>query len=272
MLSVREFEHRISTSRAGVVYCALPALALCIACERGQADHSRELSVCCGAGLIKPVEDLRTAFERSRGVRVVVNYAGAGELMAQMEVKQRCDVFVPGARKYVEDARARGWVDEETIRDLVLHVPAIAVPRGNPAQIEGLADLGRPGVEVAVGDPAACAVGQVALKIFERNGIADKVRANVQVMAPTVNQLLLYVALAEVDAAIIWQDMAAWPERQGKLSIIEIPPEQNVVKMISTAVATNSDRGELARAFNDFMRSAKGHRVWKKWGFVPCND
>jgi len=92
------------------------------------------------------------------------------------------------------------------------------------------------------------------------------------VMAPTVNQLLLYAAMTEVDAAIVWQDMTAWPAQEGKLKLIEIPPEQNVIKMISTAVATNSDRFELALAFNDFMRSATGHRVWEKWGFVPCYD
>jgi molybdate transport system substrate-binding protein len=249
----------------------LVLFALCAACCGGE-DSARELTVCSGAGLIKPVEELRAAFERERGVRVVANYAGAGELMAQLAVEQRCDVFLPGASKYVEDADSRGWIGEGTIRDLVLHVPAIAVPRDNPARIRGLADLARPGVRVAVGDPTACAIGRVARAIFERNGIGDEVGDNLAVMAPTVNQLLIYVALREVDAAIVWLDMAAWSERQDKLSIVEIPREQNAIKTIATAVAAHSDRRELAREFNDFIASPAGRRAWERWGFTACSD
>jgi molybdate transport system substrate-binding protein len=255
-----------------LVRCALAALALIAAGCGSGGEGARELTVCSGAGLIKPVEELRAAFERERGARVAVNYAGAGELMAQIAVDRRCDVFLPGADKYVEDADSKGWIAEGTIRDLVLHVPAIAVPRDNPARIRGPADLARPGVRIAVGDAAACAIGRVARAIFERGGVSDEALANVVVTAPTVNQLLIYVALREVDAAIVWQDMAAWSERQDKLSIVEIPREQNVIKTISTAVAAHSRRRELAREFNAFLASPTGRGVWERWGFEPCSD
>lgn len=70
--------------------------------------------------------------------------------------------------------------------------------------------------------------------------------------------------MAEIDAAIIWQDMAAWSERQEKLTIIEIPHEQNVIKTISSAVAAHSDHSDLAREFNAFMLSEQGRSVWEK--------
>jgi len=243
-----------------------------LAASCGRAADKPALTICSGAGLIKPIEELRAAFERQRGVSVVASYAGVGELMARMGLEQRCDVFVPGAREYVEEAESRGWIRSGTTRDLVLHVPAIAVPRDNPARIEELDDLAGPGVEVAIGDPSACAIGRAATAIFERNGMGHAMQGNTKVMTPTVNQLLIYVALGEVDAAIVWQDVVAWAAQQERITLIEIPREQNEITTISTGVAAHSENAELARELNDFMGSPEGRRIWERWGFTAHTD
>jgi molybdate transport system substrate-binding protein len=185
---------------------------------------------------------------------------------------QPCDVLIPGAEKYTRDALKNGWVIKDTIRNLVLHVPVITVPNGNPAHIQKLEDLTNPGVKVSIGDPRGPAIGAVAKKILDKAGLWEKTQANIKVYAPTVNQLLIYVALKQVDAAIIWEDLTAWAEGKGKIEVVPIDKKSNMIKTIPTAVCTKALHMENARAFSRYIASDKGFQIWKKWGFTPCSE
>lgn len=152
--------------------------------------------------------------------------------------------------------------------DLVYHVPVIAVPAGNPAQINNLEDLAGPGVKAASGDPKACAVGRAAEIIFRRAGLAGKVKPYVQTAG--ASQLLLYLLMKKIDAAIIWEDLAAWPKAEGKLQIIPIPADANAISTIAAARVVSSLRPERAQAFLDFLVTPRAVQIWRKWGFRPC--
>lgn len=231
-----------------------------------------DLMVFSGAGLMKPMEEMRKNFERQRGVTVDVHYGSSGEIFGMVAAGQSCDVLIPGAAKYTMDALKNGWVEKETIRNLVLHLPAIAVPKGNPAKIDGLEDLARKGVRVSIGDPKAPAIGRVSKKLLEKTQLWEKVQPNINVYAPTVNQLLIYVALNQVDAAIIWKDLTSWAEAKGKIEVVDIDPDKNIIKTIPTAVCTRTQHRERALQFNNYVASAEGLSIWKKWGFEPCAE
>ena len=231
-----------------------------------------DLVVFSGAGLMKPMEEMRKNFELTHTITVDVHYGGSGEIFAQVAAGQPCDVLIPGAEKYTKDALKNGWVIGETIRPLVLHVPVIAVPKGNPAKIASLEDLAREGVRVAIGDPKAPAIGRVAKQILEKNTLWERVTPNISVYAPTVNQLLIYVALKQVDAAIIWGDLVTWAEGKGKLDVVRIAADKNVIKTIPTAVCTKAPHKDLAMRFNDYVSSPEGLAIWQKWGFEPCGQ
>ncbi len=231
-----------------------------------------DLIIYSGAGLIKPMEELKGNFETLNKISVDVHYGSSGEIFSQVAAGQPCDVLIPGAEKYTQDALKNGWVIEDTIKKLVLHVPVIAVPQGNPANITGLEDLTKEGVKVSIGDPKAPAIGRVAKKMLTKNGLWDTVTPNITVYAPTVNQLLIYVALKQVDAAIIWEDLVTWAEGKGKLEVVRIPKEQNIIMTIPTAVCTKAPNKDLALKFNEYVSSEEGMQIWKKWGFEPYTN
>ena len=54
-------------------------------------------------------------------------------------------------------------------------VPAILVPAGNPGNIQTLADLAKPGVEIGIGNPETVCVGLYAYEILEYNGLLEAV-------------------------------------------------------------------------------------------------
>jgi len=229
-----------------------------------------DLMIFSGAGLIKPMEEMRANFAKTYNVTVDVHYGSSGEIFAAVAAGQPCDVLIPGAEKYTEDAVKNGWVIGDTVTKLVLHVPLIAVPKDNPANVKGFMDLVRSGVRVAIGDPKAPAIGRVARKMLKKAGVWEQATKNITVYAPTVNQLLIYVALKQVDAAIIWGDLVTWAEGKGKLEVVPIEKQYNIIKTIPTAVCTKATHKDLAYKFNEYIASDEGLSIWTKWGFEPC--
>ncbi|MFH1777472.1 MAG: molybdate ABC transporter substrate-binding protein [Candidatus Omnitrophota bacterium] len=225
------------------------------------------LIVYAGAGLMKPMEEICQRFGKDNRVEVRVNYGGSGELLGQLSMGRTGDVFVPGADKYIDDAKKNKWIIVPTITRLVKHVPVIAVGYGNPRKIKGLDDLMRPEITLALGDPNACAIGRLAQDIFIKNGINSQIKANTKVVTPTVNQLLMYLLINQVDAAVIWEDMVSWSESRQKLSIVRINQEQNIIKTVSAAVISGSLQPRAAEKLIKFMASDQGYAIWGKWGF-----
>ena len=232
----------------------------------------KTIVVCSGAGLMKPMNELIKNFENKTGAMVEVHYGGSAEIYGILTTTG-CDVFIPGAYYYTKIAMDKGYIVNDTVKKVTLHVPVIAVPKGNPKNIRSLEDLAKPGVRVVLGDPKACAIGKVAKKILVKNGLWENVSKNVIVFTPTANQLLIYTATGQADAAIIWKDMTTWAQAKGKIEVIQIPPEKNIIKTIPTAVtvyAKKDDKFEVAKAFNDYITSEEGLKIWEKWGFEPC--
>ncbi len=233
----------------------------------------KTIMVCSGAGLMKPVSKFISLFENRTGDKVQVNYGGSAEIFGILQTTCECDVFIPGAYKYTQDALKRGYIIKNTIKNLTLHVPVIIVHGNNPKHIQSLKDLARPGVRIVLGDPKACAIGKVAKKILDKNGLWKKVKPNVVTFTPTVNQLLVYIATGQADAAIVWEDITTWAQARGKIKIIPISPKQNIIKTIPTAVTTCAKKHGvlgLAKSFNKFVATPRSLAIWEKWGFKPC--
>ncbi|PXF61929.1 MAG: molybdate ABC transporter substrate-binding protein [Candidatus Methanogaster sp.] len=248
-----------------ILFCSVIAHG-CIGKPVQSAKEGTEpLLVYCGAGMRAPMDELGSQFEQEYGVNVICNYAGSGHLLNQIELAQNGDVYQPGAMYYFTIARDKGFVDYG--KSVAYHVPVIVVPKGNPANVTCLNDLANPGVKVALGDPEACAIGKVGAKILEKNGIKDAVGDNVIARGATVNALIVYVSKGDVDAAITWDETVLFaPDATDS---IEIPEEENIIKIIPVGTLTFSENKESARKFVDFITSDCSKAIYDKYGFTP---
>ncbi len=91
------------------------------------------------------------------------------------------------------------------------------------------------------------------------------------VSGPTVNQLLIYVAMNRVQAAIIWEDVVAWAEGNGKMEVIRIPEKDNIIKIVPCSVTNCSKNPALAQRFTQYIASEKAMDIWEQWGFKRCS-
>ena len=237
----------------------------CIDEKNDQTPES--LLVYCGAGMRKPMNEIGSLFEEEHGVSVNYNYAGSNTLLAQMELTQKGDVYMPGATYYFDCAKAKGLTDYEQL--IAYHVPVIAVPGGNPANITSLEDLAKPEVTVILGDSKAAAIGKLGNKILEKNGIYDAVDKNVIARGATVNELIIYISMKQADASIIWEDLVIYSEN---MEIVAIPVGQNIIKIVPIGTLTASEQKDTATKFVDFVASPRGKAIFEKHGFTKYPD
>ncbi len=247
-------------------------ILLCSMITPGCIDDTQEqtpesLLVYCGAGMRKPMDEIGSLFKEEHGVSINYNYAGSNTLLSQMELTQKGDVYMPGATYYFDLARGKGLTDYEQL--IAYHVPVIAVPRGNPADIASLDDLAEPEVTVILGDPKAAAIGKLGNKILEKNGIYDAVDKNVIARGATVNELIVYISMKQADASIIWEDLVVYSD---KMEIVYIPGGQNIIKIVPIGVLTSSEQKDTAKKFVDFVASPAGKAIFEKHGFTTYPD
>lgn len=226
--------------------------------------EGQTLLVYSGAGLSKAMDEMGQAFEQKYGAKINYNYAGCAQLLGQMEINKTGDVFVGGSLNDMKIAKEKGFADK--YYEVVYHIPAIAVPKGNPAGISELADLAKPGVKLVLGDAKSNAIGKKGEKIFTQNGLTEGIGKNVVARDATVNEIVTHIAMKQGDAGLVWEDNGA---ANKDIEIITIPKEQNIIDTVPVCVLSFTEKQELAQVFVDFINSQEGREIFANHGFKP---
>jgi molybdate transport system substrate-binding protein len=228
-----------------------------------EAETPESIMVYCGAGMRAPMDDVGAAFEEEYGIKVEYNYAGSNALLSQMEITEKGDCYMPGATKYIETAQEKGFI--ESTENICYHIPIITVPKGNPANVTSLQDMARDDVSLVWGDPQVAAIGNVGVKMLEKNGLYDQVWPNVVATLPTMNEVMLQIAMGQADASINWWDTVKFVE---EIDVVEIPSEQNIIKIVPIGTLTFSEYPEAAQQFIEFVASEEGLSIFEEHGFI----
>ena len=133
---------------------------------------SHTLMIYCGAGMAAPFQEIADAFKDATGCQVNATYANAGQIQSQITTTEEGDMFVAGSGDELKPVES--YVEDK--KDLVKHIPVLAVQSGNPKNITGLSDLTGDGVSLIMGDVDSTPIGKIAKKAMTDAGIFDQVK------------------------------------------------------------------------------------------------
>jgi molybdate transport system substrate-binding protein len=154
--------------------------------------------------------------------------------------------------------------------DFACLVPALVVTRGNPKGIAGLSDLARADVRAAIAEPRTVCVGEYAVDILERAGLADGVLERVG-RTRSCAALADLAALGSVDAIVGWGVFARWYPEQ--LEAVALPAELVTrVATISGAVTTVARDPAAARRVLAWLAGPEGRELWREAGYLVNLD
>ncbi len=235
-----------------------------------EAGTGGELLVYCAAGMRYPVEKIAQQYTQDYGVRINLQYGGSNTLLNQLEVNQTGDLYLAGEASYLQLAQEKGL----TIEALPLAVmkPVIAVKTGNPKGIQGIADLSRPDVKVALGDPDAAAVGQMVRQLLSASGDWEQLHRHTTqtgVFKPTVNEIANAVVLGSVDVGIIWDSTVA---QYSELTSVEAPELAAGLSSVEVGVVSFSKNPTEALRFARYMAARdRGLETFRSSGFTTVD-
>jgi ABC-type molybdate transport system substrate-binding protein len=185
------------------------------------------------------------------------------------------------------DAYFAGYMKvKQLVKDGLLVGPAvpyatntltIMVPKGNPARIASLADLGKPGVKLVMPNPEfegiarqikaalAKAGGEALVKTVYEDKVANR---ETQLTHIHHRQSPLYLMLGRADAGVTWQSEAMFQEQAGNpISHVDIPDNVNATAIYAGAVVAGAPHPEAAKLWLDFIRSPDALKIFESYGF-----
>lgn len=237
----------------------------------------RTLTVFAAASLTGSFGDIGKAFEAANpGVTVTFNFAGTQALVTQLTQGASADVFASANEAYMNNLVTANLVAAGTPKDFVTNVLEVILPANNPANLQTLQDLAKPGLKLILEDKSVPA-GTYSLQILANMSkdptygadFSTKVLANVVSYETDVKQVVAKVQLGEADAGIVYiTDAIAAPT----LKTIPIPNAYNVIAKYPIAALSNSSQPQLAAAFVAYVLSADGQAIMKKWGFTTVTQ
>jgi molybdate transport system substrate-binding protein len=220
------------------------------------------IRIYAGAGLRPALAELAETFKEKTGLACEIDYGGSGLILSRAKEDDQADLFIPGDVWYVDrlDELTSNIQQKTTIS---YFVPTIIVQSGNPKRIKGLADFARKDISVALGNPKACQIGRLCVKILSDAGLdAEGIPAKLSL---TVNELAVWVKMRDVDAAIVWDAIAANVAQD--TDMIEIPQEINQISTVVAGLLKTSEHPEAARRLLAFITSPEGERILQDKGY-----
>ena len=218
-------------------------------------DDATNITISAAASLTDAFTEIGEEFEkRNAGINVRFNFAGSSTLAEQINAGAPVDVFAAASLPAMDKAITA--LDEPVF--FASNSLAIAVPPGNPANLNELADLAGPGITLVVcASPVPC--GAATNSLFDRNGIA----ATPASLEPDVRAVLTKVIADEADAGIVYRtDIAAAGDQ---VQEVAIPDARNVTSKYP--ITRTIDAASGSQEFIDFVLSDAGQQILAQWGF-----
>ncbi len=231
---------------------------------------SKRILIYAGAASKPATEGVIKSFEEKTGTAVDVIFGGSGFVLSQMKLSKKGDLFFPGSSDFMELAKREGLVFPESERIVVYLIPAINVQKGNPKGIHSLKDLTKDGIRLAIANPEMVCVGTYAVEVIEKNltlSEKERFKRNLVNYTESCEKTASVISLKAVDAVIGWRVFQFWdPER---IETIFLKPEAiSRIGYIPIAIARFTKDKALAQEFIDFLLSASGKAIFKKYHYL----
>jgi molybdate transport system substrate-binding protein len=256
---------KIARVLAAFAAVGLMTLSACSGTDTKSGDQSSQglrgtVTVFAAASLTGSFGKIGKDFEAANpGVKVTFSFLGSSALATQINSGAAADVFASASPTNMKTVTDAGNADgEPTV--FVKNQLVIAVPKGNPKGVTGLADLTKPGVKVALcAEQVPC--GAAAKKALA----AAKVTITPVTMEQDVKSALSKVTLGEVDAALVYRTDAEVPA--ANVDGVEFPESAGAINDYPIVVLKNAPNKAAAQAFVAYVRSDKGLAVLTAAGF-----
>ena len=256
-------------------------------CGTSQATETKEnaeaaevtLNVFAAASMTETLTEIQEMYkEVAPNVTLVFNFDSSGTLKTQIQEGADCDVFISAAQKQMNqldkdadpevNTEGLDYVLEGTRVNLLENKVVLAVPDGNPKDIESFEDLGTDRLSLLALGNEDVPVGQYSTEILTNLGILDSLEAEGKITyGSNVKEVTTQVSEAAVDAGIIYATDAF----SAGLTVVD-QAEGDLCKQViyPAAVLNISKNPEAAKEFLAYLQTDTCMQVFEAVGFTAA--
>ena len=210
-------------------------------------------------------------------VTVRFSYGASSALEAQLAQGAPADLFASADQANMDKATKDGVIDGGA-QVFAKNKLVVIVPKANPANIQTVADLAKPGVKLVLTDPSV-PIGTYARTVLKNlsqepaygGSFSAKVLANDKSDAADVRSAVAAVQTGQADATICYATDVT-PSAQKDVTELAIPDKDNVIATYPIATVKGAQNKAAAQAFIAFLRSPAGQAILKVQGFILDGD
>jgi molybdate transport system substrate-binding protein len=172
------------------------------------------------------------------------NFAASNTLLQQLRQGASADVFASASPRETKAAFDEGLCDRPVT--FAYNRLVVIVPKSNPAGIESVFDLTKPGVKVVVASQGV-PVGDYTRTILKNLGISGPVLANVVSNEPDVKSVVAKVTLGEGDAGFVYRTDVA--PVKNEVSFLNLPSRAQPPVLYQLCITRTTQHRAAAEAF-----------------------
>jgi len=222
--------------------------------------------VAAASSLTAAFEEIGRAFHARTGTSVRFVFGASGSLAQQLDAGAPFDVFAAADEASVARAVECGACDAATAGEYA-RGRLVVWTREGVAPPRSLGELADPRfARLALASPEHAPYGSAAREALRRTGLWSTVEPRV-VYAENIRQALQFAETGNVDAAFVARSLVIDDARPHLL----VDESMHAPIVQSLVVCRRGARREDGRAFADFVRSAEGAAILRRFGFAPTS-
>ena len=237
------------------------------ASSEAASGESVELIVFAAASLTETLNAIAETYSAENpGVTFSFNFDSSGTLKTQIQEGADCDLFLSAAQKQMNALEEENLINTGTRVDLLENKVVLAVPEGNPADIQSFEDIGTDKCKlVALGNDDV-PVGSYSVEILTNLGILDELESSNKITyGSNVKEVTTQVKEAAADCGIVYATDAY---SAGLETVDEATADECRQVIYPAALTASTAHAEEAQAFLDYLSTDDAAAIFESVGFA----
>lgn len=239
------------------------AVASSAAASSEASGESVQLTVFAAASLTETLNEIAEQYKTvAPNVELVFNFDSSGTLKTQIEEGADCDLFLSAAQKQMNALQDEDLINTGTRVDLLENKVVLAVPEGNPADIQSFEDIGTDQCKRNEDVP----VGSYSVEILTNLGILDELESGNKITyGSNVKEVTIRVKEAAADCGIVYATDAF---SAGLETVDQATAEECSPVIYPAALTASTEHADEAQAFLEYLTTDDAAAIFASVGFA----